>query len=1148
MHKYFFAALLWCSVFLGYTQSNSLYLDTYEDYKLARDHCNDENYKEALVYVNKVKSHISKSKNPKSFDAFSTLVSISSIESNIYAGQKDYDKALSLIQGLRKDLKHLFDVFKADVFSLNGILIMQENSILIDAQRYDDALELLQNYKTYITNTYDLRDKNAFSSFETMTSLENLVLMNLTDKQSAFEVKRDELNKIKSMMDGNEDMIDFYFSEKADIIGHLANFNDSEEEYKKALKESITQSKDLLKEFKSYPYTNNKLRGELANNIFEFQEEFVNPFTKNYSASKLQLIKGKADLTELAKEIKNNKDLSEKDRNELIESIEETLIDIDESISNKELQEGRYQKVLNTEQKKEATSVTKDYGYYLNKFGELDVLMISTMYYQYLSKLNELLVEVNNSNFKEKDRASYFELIYYIHLNFYTVYSQLKDYNKALFHLDQAAIAYKMQPDGKISEDIINSFNMYYGSIYFQTKNYEKALQYIKRSVKNPTASTWSQFSMMASIYFELNNNEQALIWEKKYLEFLELQKENTGYAYSINFANHNLGKYYLASKQYDEANTHFKTALKGFSESTYNNPSKDYILGTLYADLGILYSELGLPQRAEDYMLKFAQTYSIPFFESLLNMDETSRLQINDAQAHSPNTLFYYLSQNNMHSDAILIMGYNYALMSKQLLLNTSETIRTNASVNEIPELKAINTKWKAIKNQLKDVNIANRDSLMDYARVYERELIIRGKASILELFENSKIEWQDIQQHITTGDAVIEFVSYNPYYFLQEQNNTEYGAFILLKDAKAPLFVPLCNEDQLNTILNKKRYEKADTKLVITEIYEQHSDELYDLVWQPLNEYLNTITTVYFSPSGILHNISFPALIDSTNSKRLSEEFNLIQLGSTKDIAKIETTHSFTKAALFGDIAYNYTKKTIDPLTPIRTNRANRGRDFRALPGTKKEIEQIEKLLKDNQIECLTYSQNKASEENLVKAMLKKPDIVHIGTHAFYLMPSTDDFEVTDMIGSTILTQDGDAMNRSGLALADANYYWKYGNKITQNREDGILTANEISTLNLSDVKLAVISACESGLGASNNNEGVFGIQRGLKMAGAQKLLVSLWKVDDTVTQEYMEDFYNNIFTNNLSIQEAFFKTQKNIKTKYPNPYYWGAFVLIQ
>ena len=114
--------------------------------------------------------------------------------------------------------------------------------------------------------------------------------------------------------------------------------------------------------------------------------------------------------------------------------------------------------------------------------------------------------------------------------------------------------------------------------------------------------------------------------------------------------------------------------------------------------------------------------------------------------------------------------------------------------------------------------------------------------------------------------------------------------------------------------------------------------------------------------------------------------------------------------------------------------------------------------------------------------------------------------------------------------------------------NIEDGILTAKEVSDMNLMNTELVVLSACQSGLGDVKGSEGVEGLQRGFKMAGVRYIIMSLWQVPDKETTEFMETFYDN-WLGGLDIHEAFRNTQITMKNKYKDdPFKWAGFVLME
>ncbi len=130
-----------------------------------------------------------------------------------------------------------------------------------------------------------------------------------------------------------------------------------------------------------------------------------------------------------------------------------------------------------------------------------------------------------------------------------------------------------------------------------------------------------------------------------------------------------------------------------------------------------------------------------------------------------------------------------------------------------------------------------------------------------------------------------------------------------------------------------------------------------------------------------------------------------------------------------------------------------------------------------------------------------------------------------------------------RSGVLLAGFKT-WLKGGSLPAEAEDGLLTAEDVSGLDLLATELVVLSACETGLGEVRTGEGVFGLRRAFVLAGAKTLVMSLWKVPDEQTRELMEDFYQRILHGEPRA-EALRQAQLEMKKKYPDPFYWGAFI---
>lgn len=232
--------------------------------------------------------------------------------------------------------------------------------------------------------------------------------------------------------------------------------------------------------------------------------------------------------------------------------------------------------------------------------------------------------------------------------------------------------------------------------------------------------------------------------------------------------------------------------------------------------------------------------------------------------------------------------------------------------------------------------------------------------------------------------------------------------------------------------------------------------------------------------------------------------------------------------------------------------------------LPGTKDEVEAINALLLEKR-KKVNYKTAKEGTETYFKSVAEKSDIIHIATHGFFF---PDPVKVRSMmakqainentseelafrgnnqaIGLNSFTQNKDPLMRSGLVFASVHDLLSTERIVKE--DDGILTAMEVSQMDLNKTELAVLSACETGLGEIKGNEGVYGLKRTFKIAGVKHLIISLWQVPDKETKEFMMLFYTKLFSENeITITEAFEYAQRSMRSKY-DPYFWAAFVLIR
>ncbi|MBK8556328.1 MAG: CHAT domain-containing protein [Lewinellaceae bacterium] len=484
----------------------------------------------------------------------------------------------------------------------------------------------------------------------------------------------------------------------------------------------------------------------------------------------------------------------------------------------------------------------------------------------------------------------------------------------------------------------------------------------------------------------------------------------------------------------------------------------------------------------------------------------------------------------------------------------------------------------WKNTKRQLAEVYTFPKtermslDSLENQSISLEKQLVQN-----LPGFSEARreVRWQDVQSALKMGETAVEFVDFEDK-LADPPGKHYYAALVLRHGEKAPEFVPLFEEQELLALTNRSKSWLADyTEKLYAKRQTDGTKSLYQLVWQPLEAYFSGGEKIWFSASGLIHRLNLEA-IQTPDNQVLGDKFNFSSLGSTRQLTNRNAGKAPENrtAAIFGGIRYEadstaIVKENADLALSSSTVSSRtsdfpeadstlRGNNWNYLPATEKEVTDIEKQLIVAKFNVIKRTGFAASEEALKSFggqlgldgyfyqnnKLASPRILHIATHGFFF----PDPGKNSGNKRTIFKVSENPLLRSGLVLSGANHAWKTGKPLSPNMEDGILTALEIAQMDLSSTELVVLSACETGLGDLAGNEGVYGLQRAFKIAGAQYLVMSLWKINDEKTGEFMAIFYEKWLLNALEIPAAFRAAQSQMRQKYPNPFFWAGFVLVE
>ena len=506
----------------------------------------------------------------------------------------------------------------------------------------------------------------------------------------------------------------------------------------------------------------------------------------------------------------------------------------------------------------------------------------------------------------------------------------------------------------------------------------------------------------------------------------------------------------------------------------------------------------------------------------------------------------------------------YDYsALFTKGLLLNAETNARDvilesgdTAIVKQFDALQSV----RIMINKQYEKPIAERtlncDSLENVAELMERELIKSSKA-YGDFTRSLTITWKDVKNELADGDVAIEFIS-TPFL---NNDSVMYIALALKKDYPEPKLIPLFEEKTLKELSNDNPND---------------AQQLFHLVWSPLLSELEGTRNVYFSPSGALYNIGIENLPISAE-ERMSDRYNMYRLSSTRLLALHPHSTSERKAALFGgldyemspqDVASNnlknaYHSEFIAQNRDASADFMERG-GFGALPFSLKEVKSASKLLEANGYECHLFEGKDGTEEAFKSLSGKKVKVVHLSTHGAFVpqkeaknTKQKNNFRFIQFDDADPQAQEEDlSLTRSFLVMAGGNMLKNY-DSIPEGIDDGILTAQEIAHTDLRSCDLVVLSACETALG-DITNEGVMGLQRGFKKAGANTILMSLWKVDDQASSLLLTKFYENLLSKKMPKIDALKKAQDYVRNYeievegkkekiFSDPKFWTSFILL-
>ncbi len=479
---------------------------------------------------------------------------------------------------------------------------------------------------------------------------------------------------------------------------------------------------------------------------------------------------------------------------------------------------------------------------------------------------------------------------------------------------------------------------------------------------------------------------------------------------------------------------------------------------------------------------------------------------------------LFNYVNglMEQRPSAALAKVAFDNNMFLRGLLLRSETSVNNAIAAMKNPELTEKYNKFISLSQEL-----VARQYISGPGNFFRKQQLEKELQQLETDIAAQSMEFRRENERANfTSDQLRKNLDSKEIAFQIIEGNETYYALVLDKSGKVD-YIPFGSKTEVNELMSNR-----------SGIYTDHS------LTQSITSKLLPIVKgkdIYLTSSGIFNKVALDAIPTGADNNIMGDMTNIHLVGSPTEIVPVKERNVTMTLAnrttiLWGGVDYGTPNDTILSFTATNDNALLRGEELRFLPGSLTEVNEISKLLRAYGGNPIIISGKNATEKSLTSRSHKNDYILHISTHGFF----HDNGAFTN------------PMQNAGLLFADSQQYWMNDSIATTLTEtDGILRADEIATLDLSGCRLVVLSACQTGLGKSNS-EGVYGLQRAFKLAGAKSILMSLWSVDDAATRELMQSFYTALI-NGQTPDEALTEAKNQMRREGKSPSKWAAFVLL-
>jgi CHAT domain-containing protein len=406
-----------------------------------------------------------------------------------------------------------------------------------------------------------------------------------------------------------------------------------------------------------------------------------------------------------------------------------------------------------------------------------------------------------------------------------------------------------------------------------------------------------------------------------------------------------------------------------------------------------------------------------------------------------------------------------------------------------------------------------------------------------------------EEIMSGLPSDAALIGYLRYEPPAVGAQASAPRYAGFVIASRTSAPLLVDIGTAPAIERLVSGWRAQASVRPGVAT--VSGAGEALRRAVWDPLAKHAGSASRIFIVSDGALSLVNFAAL-PRPGSGYLVEDARLLHyLSVERDLLSVASADSRRSALIVGGPTFESARPTaVAALRTATDCRGARPLSFRDLPAARAEAAEVSTLLMQRGVGDTTLLRGAEATETAVKRAMNGRRVVHLATHGFFLGSGCEPARSGTRAVGGVVAASAPRATRNPLRLAGLAFAG-VGRQHPDGTDDGILTAEEIASLDLRGTEWAVLSACDTGLGEIRSGEGVLGLRRAFQIAGARTVIMSLWSVEDQATRRWMQALYDARLTHDLDTASAMraasltVLAQRRAAGLSTHPFYWAAFV---